>query len=50
MMMRGLAVAQVNSSPFDEGWMMKVKLADKSQLDDLLEQSAYEKHCEESGH
>ncbi|KAK9800733.1 hypothetical protein WJX73_002363 [Symbiochloris irregularis] len=42
--------AQVNSSPFDDGWMMKVKLSDTSQLDDLLDQKAYEQHCEESGH
>ena len=41
---------QVNSSQFDDGWMMKVKVADATQLDTLMDASAYEKHCEESGH
>lgn len=41
---------KVNSSPFDDGWMMRVKVSDSSQLDSLLDSSAYEQHCEESGH
>ncbi len=31
----------VNSSPFDEGWMIRVKLSDPSQLDDLMSAEAY---------
>ena len=31
----------VNSSPFDQGWMIRVKLSDPAQLDDLLSASAY---------
>lgn len=32
----------VNSDPFGEGWMIKVKAADTSPLDDLLDAAAYE--------
>lgn len=31
----------INSSPFDEGWMIRVKLSDPAQLDDLLSAEAY---------
>ncbi len=32
----------VNSDPYGEGWMIKVKVADQSELDELLDASAYE--------
>jgi len=32
----------VNSDPYGEGWMIKVKLSDTSQIDGLLDASAYE--------
>ena len=31
----------INSSPFDQGWMIRVKLSNPAQLDDLLSASAY---------
>ncbi len=31
----------VNDHPYDKGWMIKVKMSDTSQLDDLLDASAY---------
>ena len=31
----------VNSDPYGEGWMIKVKLSDTSELDDLLDVDAY---------
>ena len=31
----------VNSSPFDQGWMIRIKLSDPAQLDDLLSPEAY---------
>ena len=34
--------AQVNSSPLDDGWMIKVRLADPSELDALMDAAAYE--------
>jgi glycine cleavage system H protein len=32
----------VNSSPYDEGWMVRVRVADASQLDDLLDADTYD--------
>lgn len=34
--------AQVNSSPMDDGWLFKVKLADSNELDSLLDAAGYE--------
>lgn len=31
----------VNSKPYDEGWMIRVKMSDAAQLDDLLDAEAY---------
>ena len=31
----------VNSDPYGEGWMIKVKASDVTQIDDLLDASAY---------
>lgn len=31
----------VNSDPYGDGWMVKVKLSDVSELDDLLDADAY---------
>lgn len=33
---------QVNSDPYGEGWIIKVEIADASQLNDLLDAAAYE--------
>jgi glycine cleavage system H protein len=32
---------KVNSDPYGEGWMVKIKMSDKSQLDDLLDADTY---------
>lgn len=32
----------VNSSPYGDGWMLRVRLADPSQLDDLLAPDVYD--------
>jgi glycine cleavage system H protein len=32
----------VNSDPFDAGWMVRVRLADPGQLDELLDADAYD--------
>lgn len=32
----------VNSDPYGEGWMLKVRIADPGQLDDLLDGDAYD--------
>lgn len=41
---------QVNSEPFEGGWMMKVKLSNASQVDALMDAKAYQAHCEDGGH
>ncbi len=32
----------VNESPYEEAWMLKVKLADASELDELMDAAAYD--------
>ena len=32
----------VNSDPYDQGWMIKIKFSDESQIADLLDAVAYE--------
>lgn len=32
----------VNKDPYDKGWLIKIKIVDASQLDDLLDATAYE--------
>jgi glycine cleavage system H protein len=34
----------VNSDPYGEGWMIKVRMADESELESLLDGTAYEDH------
>ena len=33
----------LNSDPFGQGWMLRVRLSDRGQLDGLLDAAAYEK-------
>ncbi len=33
---------KVNSDPYGEAWMIKIEISDPSELDDLLDASAYE--------
>ncbi|KAK9087631.1 hypothetical protein Syun_030025 [Stephania yunnanensis] len=37
----------INSSPFEEGWMIKVKPSNPAELDSLLGPKEYTKFCEE---
>ncbi|MEW5303824.1 MAG: hypothetical protein WDW36_006478 [Sanguina aurantia] len=36
----------VNTSPFDLGWIIKVKLSDTAELDTLMDSAAYKKEIE----
>jgi glycine cleavage system H protein len=36
--------ATVNDSPFDEGWMIKIKIADAASFDELLDSEAYREY------
>ena len=31
----------VNSDPYDKGWMVKIKMSDSAELDDLMDAAAY---------
>jgi glycine cleavage system H protein len=37
----------VNTSPYEDGWMVKIKLADTSELDALLDADVYKAFVEE---
>ncbi len=40
------APEEINTKPYDS-WMVKVKLSDPSQLDELMDADAYTAYCEE---
>jgi len=37
----------VNKSPYDEGWLFKVKCSDDSQIDELMDNKAYKEFLKE---
>jgi len=38
----------INTSPFEDGWIMKIKMEDSSELDNLLDAAGYEAAITES--
>lgn len=36
----------VNADPFGAGWMVKIKTADASALDELMDAAAYDRYCD----
>ena len=40
------APEQVNESPYDDGWFLKIKMTDPSELDNLLDAEGYQAHIE----
>ena len=40
----------VNKDPYGEGWMIEVDLDDPSEVGKLMDNQAYAKHAESSGH
>ncbi|MDZ4849062.1 MAG: glycine cleavage system protein GcvH [Pirellulaceae bacterium] len=38
----------LGEDPYEKGWLMKVKLSDPSELDKLMDYSAYQKQCGEA--
>ncbi|MBX6341186.1 MAG: glycine cleavage system protein GcvH [Thermomicrobiaceae bacterium] len=41
----------VNSSPYEEAWLVRVRMSDPSQLDSLMDAEAYEQFAnEQAGH
>lgn len=39
----------VNSSPYEDAWLVRIKISDQSELDELLDAADYQKLLEESG-
>jgi len=37
----------INSSPYEDGWLIKVKLTDPAELDDLLDAASYDEMIED---
>lgn len=37
----------LNTSPYEDGWMVKIKLADSGELDDLMDAAAYQEFIEQ---
>jgi glycine cleavage system H protein len=37
----------VNSDPYGQAWMIKIKIADVNELNDLMDAQAYQKYCDE---
>ena len=37
----------VNSDPYGDGWLVKIQISDLSELDDLMDASAYGDYCDE---
>lgn len=41
----------VNTDPYGDGWMIRVRLSDDSELDELMSAEEYDEYCEkEAGH
>lgn len=36
----------INTSPYEDGWMVKVKISDPSELDDLMDAASYQEFIE----
>ena len=39
----------VNEEPYDSGWLLKVKLTNEDELNDLMDQGAYEEYLKNNG-
>lgn len=37
----------LNNSPYEEGWLVKVQVADESEMDSLLDAAAYDAYCKD---
>ncbi len=37
----------VNSSPYENGWFLKMTISDAAELDELMDADAYSDHCDE---
>ncbi len=44
------APESVNDSPYEDGWICKIRLSDNSELEGLLDADSYATHAEEEEH
>lgn len=42
--------ALINQSPYEKGWLFKIKLSKPEELDALLDEAGYENHLKNTGH
>lgn len=42
-----LKIIQVNARPYENGWIIKVKMSDTGELNSLMDSEGYSKFCEE---
>jgi glycine cleavage system H protein len=40
----------VNTDPYGDGWMIRVKMSDASEIDELMNAEEYEEYCETESH
>jgi glycine cleavage system H protein len=40
----------INTDPYGDGWMIRVRLSDPTELDDLMNAEEYEEYCETESH
>ncbi|MCA9073272.1 MAG: glycine cleavage system protein GcvH [Planctomycetaceae bacterium] len=43
-------LAVLSDDPYGKGWMIKLKITDPSELDNLMDRAAYEAHCQSESH
>ncbi len=43
------AEESINQDPYGDGWLFKIKLADISELEELLDSAAYQQHLSDDG-
>jgi glycine cleavage system H protein len=40
----------LSDDPFGKGWIARIRLAEGASLDHLMDQAAYQKHCQDESH
>ena len=40
----------VNTDPYGDGWMIRIRVSDATELDDLMNAEEYEEYCETESH
>ena len=40
----------INTDPYGDGWMIRIRISDATELDDLMNAEEYEEYCETESH